>query len=96
MSSHQHVMNGLSYMGIMSGKRGVYQESEIFSLRCSGTGAQFARDRTKLPRNAGYSQRNTFAESAVQTAKTTASAATSPTCADHVSPFQIPWSRGTA
>jgi hypothetical protein len=54
------------------------------------TGAQFARDRTKSPRNPGYSQRNTFAESAVQTKKTTASAATSPACADHVSPFQIP------
>jgi hypothetical protein len=45
---------------------------------------------------AGYSQRNTLAESAVQTTKTAASAATSPTCADHGSPFQIPWSRGTA
>jgi hypothetical protein len=44
----------------------------------------------------GYSQRKTFAESAVQTANTTASAATSPTWADHASPFQIPWSSGTA
>ena len=37
-----------------------------------------------------YSQRNTFADSAVQKKKNAASAATSPTCADHASPFQIP------
>src|SRR5450755_990420 len=37
-----------------------------------------------------HSQRNTFAESAVQIANTTANAATSPMCADHASPFQIP------
>ena len=37
-----------------------------------------------------YSQRNTFADSAVQTKKTAASATTSPMCADHASPFQIP------
>ncbi len=43
-----------------------------------------------------YSQRNTFAESAVQTANTTTRAATSPMCADHASPFQMPWSSATA
>ena len=43
-----------------------------------------------------YSQRNTFAESAVQTANMTARAATSLVCADHASPFHIPWSSDTA
>ena len=43
-----------------------------------------------------YSQRKTFAESAMQTTKTTASAATSPRCADHASPFQMPCSSDTA
>ena len=43
-----------------------------------------------------YSQRKTLAESAVQTANNTASAATSPTWVDQASPFQIPWSSGTA
>src|ERR1700679_1311459 len=43
-----------------------------------------------------YSQRNTFAESAVHTANTAASAATSPKCARHGSPFQIPSSSDTA
>ncbi len=41
-------------------------------------------------------QRNTFAESAVHTRHTAASAATSPMCADHASPFQMPWSSETA
>src|SRR5579864_2605741 len=44
----------------------------------------------------GYSQRNTFADSAVQIAKMTISAKMSPMCADHASFFQIPWSRDTA
>ncbi len=39
---------------------------------------------------ARYSQRKTFAESAVQTTNTTVSAMISPTCADHASPLQIP------
>jgi|SRR5580693_1333604 hypothetical protein len=69
---------------------------ETHANRLRAAVAQFARDRTRLPRGPSYSQRNTFAESAVQTTKTTANAATSPTCADHASPFQIPWSRGTA
>jgi hypothetical protein len=43
-----------------------------------------------------YSQRKTFAESAAQTTKTTTSAATSPAWANQASPFQIPWSKGTA
>jgi hypothetical protein len=43
-----------------------------------------------------YSQRNTFAESAVQTTNTTASAATSPMCANHGSPFHIPSISDTA
>lgn len=43
-----------------------------------------------------YSQRNTFAESAVQTTNTTTSPATSPLCADHASPLQIPCSKETA
>ena len=43
-----------------------------------------------------YSQRNTFAESAVQIAKTTTSAATSPMCVDHASPFRIPSRSDTA
>ena len=47
-------------------------------------------------RNRRYSQRKTFAESAVQTRKTRASAATSLKNADHGSPFQIPPSRETA
>src|ERR1700722_15808888 len=45
--------------------------------------------------NLCYSHRNTFAERAVQTTKTKASAATSPTCADHASPLQIPSSSDT-
>ena len=45
---------------------------------------------------AHYSQRNTFAESAVQIANTTTSAATSPMCADHASPFKIPSRSETA
>jgi hypothetical protein len=48
------------------------------------------------PLNLHYSQRNTFDESAVQIANTATSAATSPLCADHASPFQILWSRDTA
>src|SRR5580658_2489818 len=47
-------------------------------------------------RNLRYSQRKTFAESTVQTRNTRASAATSPKCADHGSPCQIPPSRETA
>ena len=43
-----------------------------------------------------YSQRNTFAETAAHTTNTTPRAATSPMCADHASPFQIPWRSGTA
>ena len=44
----------------------------------------------------GYSQRNTFAERAVQAKKTKANAATSPMCADHASPLQIPSRSDTA
>lgn len=44
----------------------------------------------------GYSQRKTFAESAVQTTNTRTNAAMSPTCADQASPSQIPRSRDTA
>ena len=54
--------------------------------------ATMKRARTSLC----YSQRKTFAESAVQTRNTRASAATSPKCADHGSPCQIPASRETA
>jgi hypothetical protein len=50
---------------------------------------------SRASRNPCYSQRNTFAESAVHTTNTTASAATSPTCAHHASPFQIPSSSDT-
>jgi hypothetical protein len=46
--------------------------------------------------SARYSQRKTFAESAVQTANTTVNATISPRCADHASPFKIPSSRETA
>jgi hypothetical protein len=49
----------------------------------------------RVSRKLCYSHRNTFAESAVQTTKTKASAATSPTCADHASPLQIPSSSDT-
>jgi hypothetical protein len=42
-----------------------------------------------------YSQRNTFADSAVHTINTPASAAKSPRCADQVSPFQMPASSDT-
>jgi len=59
-------------------------------------GAHFVRVGTRLPRNPGYSQRNTFVESAVQTRNTTINAATSPTCANHASPLQIPSSSDTA
>ena len=45
---------------------------------------------------ADHSQRKTLAESAVKTPKIIASAATSPRCADHGSPIQIPWSSETA
>ena len=48
------------------------------------------------PRRPHYSHRNTFAESAVQTANTTTSAARSPMCADHASPFKIPLRSDTA
>ena len=48
------------------------------------------------PRAAHYSQRNTLAERAVHTANTATSAATSPRCARHGSPFQIPSSSETA
>jgi hypothetical protein len=51
---------------------------------------------SRISRNVCYSQRNTFAESAVHTINTPASAATSPTCAHHASPFQIPSSSDTA
>jgi hypothetical protein len=50
----------------------------------------------RVTRNPCYSQRKTLAESAVQTKNTRASAATSPKCADHRSPCQIPPSRETA
>ena len=43
-----------------------------------------------------YSQRNTFAETAVHTINATASAVRSRACADHASPFQIPSSSDTA
>ena len=43
-----------------------------------------------------YSQRNTFAETAVQIANTTTSATMSPMCADHASPFRIPSRSDTA
>jgi putative transposase len=43
-----------------------------------------------------YSQRNTFPESAVQITNTRTSATRSPACADHASPFKIPWSSETA
>ena len=43
-----------------------------------------------------HSHRKTFADSAVNTTITNASAATSPACADHASPFQIPLSSDTA
>ena len=46
--------------------------------------------------HSNYSQRKTFAESAVQTRHTTASAAMSLMCADHASPIQIPCSSDTA
>src|ERR1700680_37203 len=49
----------------------------------------------RAARNHCSSRRNTFAESAVQTTSTTASAATSPIRADHASPFQIPASSDT-
>src|SRR5436305_5984453 len=39
-----------------------------------------------------HSHRNTRDDTAIQTTKTAASAATSPRCADHGSPVQIPWS----
>src|SRR5262245_46334937 len=42
-----------------------------------------------------HSQRNTFAEIAMQTTNTATSAATSPTCADHGSLFRIPVSSDT-
>jgi len=54
--------------------------------RCCGCG--LLRD---LPaQSPPHSQRKTFAERAVQRAKETARAATSPQCASHDSPFQIP------
>jgi hypothetical protein len=43
-----------------------------------------------------HSQRNTFADSAVNTTITNVSAATSPACAAHPSPFQIPLNSDTA
>ena len=43
-----------------------------------------------------HSHRKTFADSAVNTAIIKTSAATSPPCADHPSPFQIPLSSDTA
>ena len=43
-----------------------------------------------------HSQRNTFADRAVQMTKTATSAATSLQWADQASPFQIPWSKDTA
>jgi hypothetical protein len=46
--------------------------------------------------NRCYSQRNTFAERAVQMTNTTASAATSPMCGHHASPFHIPSMSDTA
>ena len=46
--------------------------------------------------NTCYSQRNTFAESAVHTINATASAVRSRVCAHHASPFQIPSSSDTA
>ena len=44
----------------------------------------------------GYSQRNTLAESAVQITNTRMRPATSPACASHDSPFQIPSRSETA
>ena len=43
-----------------------------------------------------YSQRNTFADIAVQMTNVSVSAATSVPCASHDSPFQIPSSNDTA
>jgi hypothetical protein len=45
---------------------------------------------------AHYSQRKTFAESAIQTTNATDNATISPMCANHESPFQIPSSNETA
>src|SRR5271156_4091474 len=50
------------------------------------------RRRGRLP----YSHRNTFAESAVNAANTTASASKSPRWAAHASPIHIPASNDTA
>src|ERR1700733_8081242 len=46
-------------------------------------------------RNPDYSQRNTFADSAVHTTNTADSAARSARCADHRSPLHIPSSSDT-
>src|ERR1022692_4384168 len=67
--------------------RKVTRRSPLFDLSAKRRGPHFRHN---------YSQRNTFAESAVQTANTTTRAATSPRWADHASPFQIPWSSDTA
>jgi hypothetical protein len=81
------------------------------SLRIEGSSSQHHKkglsclsyiigERTIVPTRwkiwSDYSQRNTFAESAVQATNTRTRAAMSPTWTDHASPFQIPWSSDTA
>ena len=84
--------------------RGPGAEGEL-AVRGSGRscrspeGPGHVLDRTLTARPAGpqlYSQRNTFADIAVQTTNVSTSAATSVPCASHDSPFQIPSSSDTA
>src|SRR5580704_1269024 len=69
---------------------GYGKEHRVDGLACLRWGRECRRGRPC------YSQRNTFAESAVNTANTTASAAKSPRCAAHASPFHMPASNDTA
>ena len=60
-----------------------------------GRAAPAQGSHASLLRRSPYSHRNTRADRATHAAKTSASAARSPTCADHGSPFQIPSSSDT-
>ena len=80
----------------------------LYRLCCTFLGQNCFRSfgpRPRRPQNSspvrflhipGYSHRNTLAERTVQITNTKTNAATSPACADHRSPFQIPSSSETA
>jgi hypothetical protein len=94
--------------GIRARNRGNYGGERSDDSRLGPLESQSARLKAKRPFRSvqdkplqtsyigDYSQRKTFAETAVQMMKMMIRAATSTACADHVSPLQIPCSSETA